>query len=199
MSSTSNHADPSHFPYSTSVNHWNIFLSFRGPDTRHNFTTDLHKALTKAHLRAFLDDFELRKGDEISSTLLKAIKNADMSIVIFSKNYASSKWCLNELVEICKRKGKGDHFVLPVFLDVDQSDVRNQTGSIEKDFEKYSTRRDVRNKVKTWRAALVEIGNLSGYHLQGKHPIFREWYLFFPSLKHCNKKHISPPHSLIMT
>ena len=51
---------------------------------------------------AFSDDDELRVGEEIGPTLLKAIKESKISITIFFRDYASSKWCLGELAQIVK-------------------------------------------------------------------------------------------------
>jgi hypothetical protein len=84
--------------------------------------------------------------------------------VVFSKGYASSRWCLNELVEIleCKSRKTGQ-IVLPVFYDIDPSDVRKQTGSFAKAFDSHEER--FKQKVKEWRKALEEAGNLSGWNL----------------------------------
>ncbi|VVA34045.1 PREDICTED: TMV resistance [Prunus dulcis] len=61
-----------------------------------------------------MDDDELRRGEEILSTLLTAIEDSKISVVVFSKNYASSKWCLEELVKILDCK-KSEQLVIPVF------------------------------------------------------------------------------------
>ncbi|GLT71272.1 hypothetical protein SLA2020_433050 [Shorea laevis] len=53
-----------------------------------------------AGIHTFRDDEELPRGNHISTELLKAIQGSRVSIVVFSKGYASSRWCLDELVEI---------------------------------------------------------------------------------------------------
>jgi hypothetical protein len=65
-------------------------------------------------------DDELPRGEEISTELIEAIESSRISIIVFSQNYASSTWCLNELVKIleCKKNGQT---VLPVFYKVDPS------------------------------------------------------------------------------
>ena len=82
-------------------------------------------------IKIFIDD-EANRGDEISLALLNAIEASKISIVIFSKNYASSKWCLDELVKILECKNCNGQMVVPVFYHVHPSDVRNQTGSFAK-------------------------------------------------------------------
>ena len=119
---------------------WNVFLSFRGIDTRKTFTGHLFEALTRAGVRTFMDDPELRKGEEISHQLLKAIQASEISLVIFSTNYASSRWCLDELVEILECKRRLGQSVYPVFLDVPPAVVRHKTDSYGKAFEEHERR-----------------------------------------------------------
>lgn len=109
---------------------YDVFISFRGEDTRSNFTSHLYAALCRAKIETFID-YQLRRGDEVSPALLKAIEDSNISIVILSKDYASSSWCLDELLKILECKDTTDmgQIVLPVFYHVNPSDVRKQTGS----------------------------------------------------------------------
>ncbi|KAG7945482.1 hypothetical protein I3843_15G154200 [Carya illinoinensis] len=77
-----------------------VLLSFRGEDTRNTFVAHLYDALARKGIHTFLDEDGLRRGTEISPTLLKAIESSRISIIILSKNYASSTWCLNELPRV---------------------------------------------------------------------------------------------------
>ena len=80
---------------------YDVFLSFfSGEDTRYTFTSHLHAALCRSKIETFIDNSEIRTGDEISSSLSTAIRSSSLSIVIFSKDYVSSTWCLNELLGI---------------------------------------------------------------------------------------------------
>ncbi|KAK6932018.1 Toll/interleukin-1 receptor homology (TIR) domain [Dillenia turbinata] len=146
---------------------WNydVFLSFRGEDTRKNFTGHLFGALIQAGINTFIDDWELHRGEDISTELLKAIETSRIAIIIFSKNYGDSRWCLDELVHIMKcRKEMGQH-VLPIFYDVDPSHVRKQNGCFGKAFPQHQLR-FAPEKVCKWREALTEAANLSGWDLQ---------------------------------
>uniref|UniRef100_A0A0D3BW12 TIR domain-containing protein n=1 Tax=Brassica oleracea var. oleracea TaxID=109376 RepID=A0A0D3BW12_BRAOL len=51
------------------------------------------------------DDQDIERSATIAPSLTKAIIESRISIVILSQKYASSGWCLDELVEIleCKR------------------------------------------------------------------------------------------------
>ncbi|XP_065632142.1 uncharacterized protein LOC112008489 isoform X2 [Quercus suber] len=94
--------------------------------------------------------------------LLEAIENSRISIVVFSKNYAFSTWCLNELVKILEWRKKGQ-IMLPIFYKVDPSEVRNQKGKFGEAFEKHEQNFNM-NEVQRWRVALEEAGNTRGLH-----------------------------------
>ena len=150
-----------------SVKKYDVFLSFRGEDTRRNFTCHLYDALIRKKVETFIDNNELQKGDEISAALIKAIEESHVSIVIFSENYASSKWCLNELKKILECKKYKEQIVIPVFYNIDPSHVRKQTGSYKQAFTKH--KRDLKHnndKLEKWKSALTEAANLVGWDSQ---------------------------------
>ncbi|CAK8536011.1 unnamed protein product [Lathyrus sativus] len=111
-----------------------VFLSFRGEDTRSSFTSHLYASLRNAGIDVFIDDHRLPRGNYISSSLIRAIEGSQISVVVFSVNYAGSKWCLDELVKIMQCHMARGQFVLPVFYHVDPSEVRHQTGEFGKVF-----------------------------------------------------------------
>ncbi|XP_048428684.1 disease resistance protein RUN1 [Pyrus x bretschneideri] len=157
---------------SDSNTHWgyryDVFLSFRGEDTRRTFTDHLYTALNNAGFLTFRDDDELERGEDIKPGLQKAIRQSRASVVVFSKDYASSRWCLDELVMILERKRTtSDHVVLPVFYDVDPSHARKQTGSIGKAFARHEKNQSP-NKVRGWREALAELADLAGMVLSNQ-------------------------------
>ena len=77
---------------------FDVFLSFRGEDTRAGFTSHLYAALDRKQILTFID-YQLVRGDEISTSLLRTIEEAKLSVVVFSEKYASSTWCLEELAK----------------------------------------------------------------------------------------------------
>ncbi|KAL9346930.1 hypothetical protein Peur_061783 [Populus x canadensis] len=142
---------------------YQVFLSFRGEDTRKNFTDHLYKALIQAGIHIFRDDDEIRRGENIDFELQKAIQQSKISIIVFSKDYASSRWCLDELVMIMERKRNEDCIVLPVFYDVDPSQVGRQTGSFAAAFvEHEKSFNEEMERVSGWRIALKEVADLAG-------------------------------------
>ncbi|ONI21285.1 hypothetical protein PRUPE_2G057800 [Prunus persica] len=145
---------------------YDVFLSFRGEDTRTNFTDHLYKALCDKGIYTFIDR-ELVRGEEISPALVKAIEESRISLIVFSENYASSRWCLDELVKILQCKESKQQIVLPFFYKVDPSDVRHQRSSYGDAFVHHERKfKDDKEKVLKWRRSLTEAANLSGWHFK---------------------------------
>ncbi|XP_043687770.1 disease resistance protein RUN1-like [Telopea speciosissima] len=142
---------------------YDVFLSFCGQDTRTNFTDFLFNWLVRDGIRTFRDDKELNRGENISSELMEAIESSRIAIIVFSENYASSTWCLTELVKIldCKKNDGQIEKVIPVFYKVDPSDVRHQRNTYEKAFKEQEEH--LKDKMDMWRAALTEAANMAGW------------------------------------
>ncbi|CAN1779383.1 Disease resistance protein L6 [Linum perenne] len=153
---------------STSVNsfpsvEYEVFLSFRGPDTRNQITDILYRFLCRTKIHTFKDDNELHNGEEIGSNLLQAIDQSKIYVPIISKNYAHSKWCLIELAEIIRRQEQDTRrIILPIFYMVDPRDVRHQTGPYENAFQEHCKKFD-ETTIKNWKDALNKIGALKGW------------------------------------
>ncbi|RDX73545.1 TMV resistance protein N, partial [Mucuna pruriens] len=141
---------------------YDVFISFRGEDTRREFTSHLHAALCRNSVDTYID-YRIQKGEEVWVELKKAIKESTLFLVIFSENYASSTWCLNELVELMEcKKGGEDVEVIPVFYKIEPSQVRKQSGSYHKALAKH--KKEGKEKMQKWKDALYEAANLSGFH-----------------------------------
>ncbi|XP_031250539.1 disease resistance protein RPP2B-like [Pistacia vera] len=142
---------------------YDVFLNFRGADTRNNFMSHFHSALCSKGINVFIDN-QLKGGDPISSLTDVIIQSAKISVTIFSEDYASSRWCLDELAKIIECKKKYSQIVIPVFYHVDPSDVRHQAGKFGELFTNNYDER-YKDEVHKWRDALKETANLSGWHL----------------------------------
>ncbi|XP_057968483.1 TMV resistance protein N-like isoform X2 [Malania oleifera] len=146
---------------------YDVFLSFRGEDTRNSFVSHLYAALHRKGIHTYRDDEKLKRGREISPELVKAIEGSRFSIIIFSENYASSTWCLDELAKIMECKNLIGQTVVPIFYNVTPSEVRKQTGNFAEAFAKHEEYfKERKEKVQRWREALIEATNLSGWDSQ---------------------------------
>ncbi|XP_021909799.1 TMV resistance protein N-like [Carica papaya] len=137
-----------------------VFISFRSEDTGDNFTSHLYAGLCRKKIQTFICN-KLKTGDGISPAILKAIETSKLSVIVFSKEFASSRCCLEELLKILEcRKEKGQ-IVIPVFYHVDPSHVRNQSGSFGDAFSEAV--KHFSEQEESWRSALKEAANLSGW------------------------------------
>ena len=143
---------------------YDVFISFRGTDTRQTFTSHLYDALIRMKIDAYID-YRLDRGDEIGSALRKAIEGSKIFVIIFSQDYASSTWCLDELVHIMDCMERYKRIVIPIFYNIDPAVVRHQTESYADAFAKHRSRVIFREeKLVEWKGALKTAANLSGFH-----------------------------------
>ncbi|XP_062020457.1 disease resistance protein RPV1-like [Rosa rugosa] len=152
-------------PSSTHSFTHDVFLSFRGLDTRNNFTSHLHSNLVNKGIRTYIDN-DLTRGEDITKELLEAIGGSRISIVVFSANYASSKWCLDELVEIFECEESNQQIVYPIFYKVEPWEIRYQKGQVGKAIARLSKHKDNLEKMDSWKAALRKAADLSGWQIK---------------------------------
>ncbi|KAJ0896120.1 putative TIR domain, P-loop containing nucleoside triphosphate hydrolase [Helianthus annuus] len=157
-SSSSSHSVPASISES-----WNydVFLSFRGEDTRKSFVDHLYMALEQQGIYTYKDDKTLARGESIGPTLLKAIQESRIAVVVFSENYADSSWCLAELAHIIECMDTRGQIVMPIFYQVDPSDVRKLKLKYEEAFTKHE--KENKHTVESWRKALEKAGSISGW------------------------------------
>ncbi|XP_075657271.1 TMV resistance protein N-like isoform X2 [Castanea sativa] len=149
---------------------YDVFLSFRGSDTRKNFTDHLYAALNQKGIFTFRDDEKLERGTFIAPELLRAIEESRFAVVIISQDYASSRWCLVELAKIVECMEKERLIVLPVFHYIDPSDVRNLRKTFGEAFAKHEEcYQDNIEEVHRWKAALTKVASIAGWDLRDKH------------------------------
>ncbi|XP_048140290.1 disease resistance protein L6-like [Rhodamnia argentea] len=156
----------------TTGNRYEVFLSFRGPDTRYGFTSHLYKGLHDAGIDTFRDEEELPQGEDIGPEILAAITKSQILIPILSEGYGTSSWCLNELAQIMKCKNDNGQMVLPVFYKVKAADVGHQIGNFGKAFHEREERllerpSFDRTSLEKWKKALGEVSTLKGYEADG--------------------------------
>ncbi|XP_027357539.1 TMV resistance protein N-like [Abrus precatorius] len=142
---------------------YDVFLSSH-IDTHHSFTRNLYKALFDRGIYTFIVDEELRVGGGIRPSLVKAIQESRIGIIVFSKNYAFSSFCLDELVKVIECSKEYYRLVWPVFYDVDPSDVKYQRGTYGEALAKHEQQfKENSDKVQGWRMALCQAASLPGW------------------------------------
>ncbi|XP_031378231.1 TMV resistance protein N-like [Punica granatum] len=141
---------------------YDVFLSFRGPDTRQGFTDVLYDYMDKAGIRVFRDDDELMIGDKIEM-ILQAIGASQLCVPIFSETFASSKWCLREVYRMVRLKKE----IVPIFYKVSPDDVKLKTPMYSKFIEEHEVKYG-KKRVEKWKDALRASAQFKGREVSSK-------------------------------
>ncbi|XP_042488073.1 disease resistance protein RPV1-like [Macadamia integrifolia] len=140
---------------------YDVFISFRGEDTRNTFVGHLYRALKDRGIHAFVDSKDLWKGEDIEPVLLRAIKGSKLSIAVFSERYAESNWCLRELSQMLECHRTNGQIIFPVFFNIKPSDVKNQIGCFEISPQRHG--KEAPQTLQRWKDTLRAIGDKSGW------------------------------------
>ncbi|KAJ0751776.1 putative TIR domain-containing protein [Helianthus annuus] len=141
---------------------YDVFLSFRGEDTRKTFVDHLYHALNQRGIITYKDDEKIKKGKRINDQLMRSIEDSRIYIIVFSKNYASLSWCLDELVKIMECHKTTGRTTYPVFFNVEPTEVRHQSGAVNEAFAKH----EKKDAAGIWRDAMKAAADLAGRELK---------------------------------
>ncbi|XP_027924358.1 TMV resistance protein N-like, partial [Vigna unguiculata] len=171
---------------------YDVFLSFRGLDTRYGFTGYLYKALHDSGIHTFIDDENLQRGEEVTPTTVKAIKESRIAITVLSVNYASSTCCFDELATILDCLKRKRLLVLPVFYYVDPTLVQLQKGSFGEALTKHEKRlKHDMEKLLKWKMLLHQVAKLFFFHIDHRNAYE---YEFIGKIVEWVSKKINPGH-----
>ncbi|KAL3726072.1 hypothetical protein ACJRO7_031028, partial [Eucalyptus globulus] len=148
---------------------YEVFLSFRGPDTRKGFADCLYTRLSEVGIMVFRDNNDIRPGEKIDDALVESIKQSKISIPIISEDYASSRSCLMELAQMLECKKADSQSIIPIFYDIDPTELKHQRGCVRESFRKHKKRRINPEDISKYKQALREIAAMEGYYLPNTH------------------------------
>ncbi|XP_010041497.2 uncharacterized protein LOC104430442 [Eucalyptus grandis] len=141
---------------------YQVFLAFRGPDTRHSLAAYLYISLVAAGVRVFNDADPSLIGKDVDHEICNAIDHCKISIPILSKDYPSSRWCLDELAQMVECKRRKRQKILPIFYKVRTSHVRDLSGVFGEKILKHEKMVD-ECTYERWKLALKEVGSFKGW------------------------------------
>ncbi|XP_054819307.1 uncharacterized protein LOC129318508 [Prosopis cineraria] len=144
-----------------------VFLSYRETKRSNIFVDNLYDALYESKIKAFKDVWSSGCREDFCPPVLRAIEESSIFVIVFSEYYAYSPWCLDTLARILDSIETNDKVVLPVFYDVDPSDVKYQTGSFGSALADHECKfMDSMEKVQRWKLALSEVSHVHGRSLK---------------------------------
>ncbi|XP_020528886.1 TMV resistance protein N-like isoform X1 [Amborella trichopoda] len=139
-----------------------VFLNFCDEGTGKNFTGHLNKALTDSGISTFLPTQQQHQPSDIQ----RAIEGCDVFIAVFSRNYASSFFCLDHLSYLLSLS-KRERLILPVFYTVEPSHVRWQMGPFEEAFVDHKIKSGLAEEImQKWRSSLKEVADFNGWNMK---------------------------------
>jgi hypothetical protein len=144
-----------------SLGRYDVFLNYRGPDVQHTFVVHLYDALCAAGFHPFLDAKSLIMGAPFNKSMKEALSGAGVHVTIFSKGYAESRYCLDELHDMLE-SGK---LILPVFYGVEVAHLsRPYDGPFAAGLRQHK-KRGRHQDVERWETALAKVADLQGFRL----------------------------------
>ncbi|XP_013595078.1 PREDICTED: disease resistance protein RML1A-like [Brassica oleracea var. oleracea] len=144
----------------TQIKTYHVYPSFCAPDVGRSFFSHLRSCFASKGITMF-NDHGIERGHTIGPEVVRAIRDSQVSIVVLSNNYPSSSWCLDELVEILKFSEVSRQMVMPIYYNIDPSDVRKQSGSFGSAFMKTCEGQPEEVKQR-WSKALTYIASIAG-------------------------------------
>ncbi|RHN52378.1 putative TIR domain-containing protein [Medicago truncatula] len=116
----------------------------------------------------------LKKGMKSHLRFSKSIEDSRIAIIVFSKEYASSSFYLDELVHIIHFSNEKGSTIIPVFYGTEPSHVRKLNGSygeaLAKHEEQFQNSKENMERLLKWKKALNQAANLSGHHFNLGYP-----------------------------
>ncbi|KAH0939273.1 hypothetical protein HID58_006734, partial [Brassica napus] len=138
-----------------------VFVSFRGEELWCGFVSHLVEALQRHGINVFIDKLE-SVGQDLSN-LFARIEESTIALVIFSRRYTESRWCLDELVKIKERAAQGLLKVIPIFFKVEPVTVKQLRGAFGDKFRdrEWEYRCD-KPRTGRWKEALASVSCKTG-------------------------------------
>ncbi|GLJ27774.1 hypothetical protein SUGI_0545100 [Cryptomeria japonica] len=131
------------------------------PNTSHEKGSKFDHSFSE--METIEENMELQVGDFLTPAIQSAIRSASVQIAIFSKTYAQSLWCLDELVWMLDSDPTSIK-IIPIFYDIEPSELRYvEKGAYATVFEEHRRKGRVTDeRVESWIKALEKVSAISG-------------------------------------
>jgi len=144
---------------------YDVLINFTGEDIlQRKFVSHLDYALSTVGFTTFLHHQNAVKPTHIQEPSLNRCR---VAIVIFTRTYSQSAWCLHQLQQIIKWQETYCRHVLPVYYEIEPSDVRLQKGDFGKAFKATAQQtfsgQELDQAMSRWSHALTKAANFFGW------------------------------------
>nr|XP_007134158.1 hypothetical protein PHAVU_010G024200g [Phaseolus vulgaris]ESW06152.1 hypothetical protein PHAVU_010G024200g [Phaseolus vulgaris] len=143
---------------------YDVLINFNGEDIQRKFVSHLDSALSAVGFTTFLHHPNALNPIHFQQPILN---HSRVAIVVFTTAYSQSEWCLHQLQQIIKWHQTYCRHVLPVYYEIQPSDVRLQMGDFGKAFkataEQAFSEQELEHGMSRWSHALTKAANLFGW------------------------------------
>ncbi|XP_027906193.1 TMV resistance protein N-like isoform X2 [Vigna unguiculata] len=143
---------------------YDVLINFAGEDIQRKFVSHLDSVLTSVGISTFLHHQNAVKEMYTEEPILNMCQ---VVIVVFTKTYSQSAWCLHQLQQIIQWHETYRRHVLPVYYEIQPSDVRLQKGDFGKAFTETAHQtfsgKQLEHGMSRWRYALTKAANFFGW------------------------------------
>lgn len=102
---------------------WDVFICHATED-KQQVAAPLAANLAQRNVAVWYDDFSLKVGDSLRTSIDNGLINSRYGLVILSKSFFSKHWPIQELNGLASREVSGKKVILPVWHEVTVEDVR---------------------------------------------------------------------------
>ncbi|XP_052724854.1 disease resistance protein RUN1 isoform X3 [Vigna angularis] len=143
---------------------YDVLINFNGEDIHRKFVSHLNSVLSTFGLTTFLHHHDAVNSTHIQEPILSHCR---VAIVVFTQTYSQSAWCLHQLQHIIKWHQTYGRHVLPVYYEIQPSDVRLQKGDFGKALKATARQtfsgRELKHGMSRWSHALNKAANFFGW------------------------------------
>jgi len=143
---------------------YDVLINFNGEEIRNKFVSHLDYTLSTFGFTTFLHEENAVKGMNIEEHILNLCR---VAIVVFTETYSQSAWCLHQLQQIIKWHETYCRHVLPIYYEIEPSDVRLQKGHFGKAFNETAQQtfsgQQLEHGMSSWSHALTKAANFFGW------------------------------------
>jgi hypothetical protein len=108
---------------------WDVFISHASED-KIAVARPLAEHLRERDLTVWLDDFELRIGDNLRRKIDAGLAGSRFGVVILSRSFFAKGWPQYELDGLVTRQVSGEQSLLPIWHDITKDEVKAQSPSL---------------------------------------------------------------------
>ncbi|XP_022641644.1 TMV resistance protein N-like [Vigna radiata var. radiata] len=143
---------------------YDVLINFTGEDIHRLFVSHLNSVLSTVGLTTFLHHHNAVKSTHIQEPILSHCR---VAIVVFTQTYSQSAWCLHQLQQIINWHETYFQHVLPIYYEIQPSDVRLQKGDFGKALEETAQQtfsgQELEHGMSRWSHALTKAANFFGW------------------------------------